>query len=56
MAENSIIMGMVAAFIGIAIILGVGTQILGNATFECANLDGFNATSPDDSTSWAEHV
>jgi len=30
MAESSSIMGLVAAFIGIAIMLGVGIQILGN--------------------------
>jgi len=41
MAEggSSTVMGLAAAFIGIAIMLGVGVQILGNATFDCAGLD-----------------
>lgn len=44
MAETSTIMGLVAAFIAIAIMLGIGIQILGNTTFDCTTLDG-NATS-----------
>lgn len=44
MAETSTIMGLVAAFIGIAIMLGIGIQILGNTTFDCTSLPG-NSTS-----------
>jgi len=44
MADTTNIMGLVAAFIGIAIMLGIGIQILGNTTFDCASLEG-NATS-----------
>ena len=44
MADTTNIMGLVAAFIGIAIMLGIGIQILGNTTFDCQALDG-NATS-----------
>ena len=42
MAESSSIMGLVAAFIGIAIMLGVGIQILGNVqtSTNCATLPG----------------
>ena len=46
MAEASSIMGLVAAFIGVAIMLGVGTQILGNTSMDCSNLPGYNATLP----------
>lgn len=46
MAESSSIMGLVAAFIGIAIMLGVGIQILGNVqtSTNCNSLPGFNST------------
>ena len=42
MAESSSIMGLVAAFIGIAIMLGVGIQILGNiqVSTNCSSLPG----------------
>ena len=46
MAEggSSTVMGLAASFIGIAIMLGVGVQILGNSTFDCSGLAG-NATA-----------
>jgi hypothetical protein len=58
--ENNI-MALVGAFIGIAIMLGIGVQILGNAVQDCTSLDGFTTgggTSGDtnttaDSTGWA---
>ena len=50
--ENNI-MGMVGAFIAVAILLGVGTVILGNSTMDCTNLDGYNSTTPASSTGWA---
>ena len=42
MAESSTIMGLVAAFIGVAIMLGVGIQILGNVqtSTNCRTLPG----------------
>ena len=42
MAESSSIMGLVAAFIGIAIMLGIGIQILGNVQngTNCQSLPG----------------
>ena len=43
MAENNI-MGMVGAFIGIAIMLGIGVQILGNSVQDCTTLPDYNAT------------
>lgn len=46
MAETGSIMGLVAAFIGIAIMLGIGTQILGNTTMDCTSLPDYNATVP----------
>ena len=45
MAENNI-MAMVGAFIGIAIMLGIGVQILGNSVQDCTNLPDWNATEP----------
>ena len=47
-------MVLAASFIGIAILLGIGPQILGNTTFSCSALSGFdtNRTSAND-TGWA---
>lgn len=60
MADGSSIMGLVAAFIGVAIMLGIGTQILGNTTMDCTNLPGYtlqtwgsNPPSTANSTGWA---
>ena len=50
--ENNI-MGMVGAFIAVAILLGVGTVILGNSTMDCTALEGYNSTTPASSTGWA---
>ena len=44
MAETSTVMALAGAFIGIAIMLGIGVQILGNTTFDCASLAGTNIT------------
>ena len=46
MADTGSIMGLVAAFIGVAIMLGVGTQILGNTVMDCTTLPDYNATTP----------
>ena len=43
--ENNI-MGLVGAFIGIAIMLGIGVQILGNSVQDCTQLPDWNATAP----------
>lgn len=45
MAENNI-MALVGAFIGIAIMLGIGIQILGNSVQDCTTLPDWNATNP----------
>jgi len=49
-------MGLIAAFIAIAITLGIAIQILGNAaTLNCSKLTGANATFPSNSTvGWAK--
>ena len=55
MVEGQSIMVLVGAFIAVAIMLGVGVQILGNTTFNCTTLPG-NAGSHQNSsnaTSWA---
>ena len=44
--ENNI-MALVGAFIGIAIMLGIGVQILGNAVQDCTTLPGYNSTAPN---------
>ena len=46
MPENNI-MGLVGAFIGIAIMLGIGIQILGNSVQDCTTLPDWNATAPN---------
>lgn len=38
-------MSLVGAFIGIAIMLGIGVQILGNSVQDCSTLPGFDSTS-----------
>ena len=40
-------MAMVGAFIGIAIMLGIGIQILGNSVSDCTALPDWNATVPN---------
>lgn len=44
MVENNI-MALVGAFIGIAILLGIGTQILGNSVQDCSNLSDYDAAA-----------
>ena len=53
MADSNNLMGMVGAFIAVAIMLGIGTLILGGATTDCSNVSGYNETTPADSTGWA---
>ena len=43
-AGGGTVMALAASFIGIAILLGIGPQILGNTSFTCTNLQG-NLTS-----------
>ena len=52
MAESSSIMGLVAAFVGIAIMLGIGIQVLGNVqvSTNCNSLPGGTHTSNQTST------
>jgi len=52
MPEGNTVMGLAAAFIGIAIMLGVGVQILGNASFDCDSLTG-NQTAGN-RTEWVQ--
>ena len=54
MYEN--IIGGVIAIIGVAIILGVGTTILGSTStsFDCSTLKGYAGTNGVDSTGWAK--
>ena len=40
------LMPLIGGFIGLIIILGVGTLILGNSTMNCTTLPGYNATVP----------
>jgi hypothetical protein len=54
-------MGYVGAFIAVAIMLGIGTLILGGAATNCANVAGYtgaiagvqNAASDANATGWA---
>ena len=45
MADNNI-MTMIGAFIGVAIMLGIGVLILGNAVSDCTTLPDYNSTTP----------
>ena len=45
-------MALVGAFIGIAILLGIGTQILGNTTMDCSNFSDYDATATTQ-TGWS---
>jgi hypothetical protein len=52
--ESNNIMGLVAAFIGVAIIIGIGAQILGNSVSDCTTFPDYNATeSAADQIGWA---
>ncbi len=53
MADSGSLMSMVAAFIAIAIMLGIGTIILGGATTDCSNVSGYDSSTPANSTGWA---
>jgi len=52
MVENNI-MALVGAFIGIAILLGIGTQILGNSVQDCSNLSDYDTTVGATQTGWS---
>ena len=45
-------MALVGAFIGLAILLGIGTQILGNAVMDCTTFDDYDSTATTQ-TGWA---
>lgn len=51
MPDNSI-MSYVGAFIAVAIMLGIGTLILGGAATDCSNVEGYSSTAGS-STGWA---
>jgi hypothetical protein len=53
MAGQMSLMPLIGGFIGLVIIMGVGTLILGNSTMNCTGLAGYNTTTPASSTSWA---
>lgn len=53
MAETGSLMGMVGAFIAVAIMLGIGTIILGGAATDCSTVSGYDSTTPASSTGWA---
>ena len=54
MADNNI-MGLVGAFIGIAIMLGIGVQILGNSVADCTALPDYDEADGTDQAAgtWA---
>ncbi len=41
------LMPLIGGFIGLVIILGVGTLILGNSTMDCTSLQGYTGGSDD---------
>lgn len=52
MADNSL-MGYVGAFIAVAIMLGIGTLILGGAATDCSQITGYDSTAGATQTGWA---
>lgn len=48
--------GYIGAFIAVAIMLGIGTMILGGSATECSGVDGYvdgGTTTTTNSTGWA---
>lgn len=52
MVESNI-MGMFGAFMGIAIMLGIGIQILANSIQDCTTLPDYNSTAGATQQGWA---
>ena len=46
-------MGYVGAFIAVAIMLGIGTLILGGAATDCSQITGYNSTAGATQIGWA---
>ena len=46
-------MNYVGVFIAVAIMLGIGTLILGGSATDCTGITGYSVGSPTDSTGWA---
>ena len=53
MVDNNI-MALVGAFVGIAILLGISVQILGNSVTDCSGVPGYDENTPASSTDWAK--
>ena len=51
--ENNSIITVIGIFIGVAIFMGIGVQILGSVSLDCSSIDGYNSENPNDSTGWA---
>ena len=47
-------MGLVAAFIGVAIIIAIGAQILGNSVSDCSTLPGYHTLNVNGNTNATE--
>ena len=50
---DSSLMTYITIFIGIAVMLGIGTLVLGGAATDCTIIAGYSEGSPTDSTGWA---
>ena len=46
-------MALVASFIGVAILLGIGTQILGGSVQDCTNLNDYDTTAGATQIGWS---
>jgi hypothetical protein len=53
MDNYQLLMGYVGAFIAVAIMLGIGTLILGGAATDCSTITGYNATAGATQTGWS---
>jgi len=50
---DSSLMGLVGGFIAVAIMLGIGTLILGGAATDCTTITGYNTTAGATQTGWS---
>ena len=53
MPQDNSLMGYVGAFIAVAIMLGIGTLILGGAATDCSNVEGFGTGALGVNEGWA---
>lgn len=52
--ENQVsVIGIIASFVGVAVMLGIGVSILGGIALDCSTVSGYNEATPEESDGWA---